>query len=51
LVVSFQVTPEPDAAERQAILQALAAEDSEQPAVSKWAAELLPAREDSERDP
>jgi len=51
LVVSSQITPEPDEAERRAILEALAAEDAEQPAVSEWAAALLPAREDSENEP
>jgi hypothetical protein len=45
------VTPEPDEAERKAILAALAAEEAEQPAVSEWAAALLPAREEEEHDP
>ena len=40
------ITPEPDEAERQAILAALAAEEAEQPGASEWAAALLPARED-----
>ena len=50
-MVSFRITPEPDEAERQAILEALAGEAAEQPAVSEWAAALLPAREDSESEP
>ena len=51
LVVSSRITPEPTEAERRAILEALAAEDAEQPAVSEWAAALLPSREDSESEP
>jgi hypothetical protein len=50
-VVSSQITPEPSEAERQAILGALAAEDAERPAASKWAAALLPARESEEDEP
>ena len=41
-----QITPEPDEAERKAILAALAAEEAEQPGASEWAAALLPARDD-----
>ena len=51
LVVSFWITPEPDEAERRAILEALAAEDAEKHAVSEWAAALLPAREGSDNEP
>jgi hypothetical protein len=51
LVVSFRITPEPDEAERRAIVEALAAEEAEQHAVSEWAAALLPCREDSEIEP
>jgi hypothetical protein len=51
LVVSFRIRPEPDEAERQAILEALAADDAEQHAVSGWAAALLPCREDTESEP
>ena len=40
------ITPEPDEAERQAILAALAAEEAEQPGVSEWAAARLPALDD-----
>jgi hypothetical protein len=49
--MQFQITPEPDEAERKAILATLAAEEAEQPAVSDWAAALLPARDEEERDP
>jgi hypothetical protein len=38
-VVSVQITPEPDEAERKAILAALAAEDAELPAASEWRGE------------
>ena len=44
--MSIQITPEPDEAERKAILAALAAEEDEQPSVSDWTAKALPARED-----
>ncbi len=44
-----QITPEPGEAERKAILAALAEEEAEQPAVSQWAAAVLPAREDEGR--
>jgi hypothetical protein len=46
----MRITPEPDEAERKAILAALAAERAEQ-TVSEWAAALLPARGDDEREP
>jgi hypothetical protein len=49
--MSFQITPEPNEAERMAILAALAAEEAEQDAVSEWAAALLPTREEGEHDP
>jgi hypothetical protein len=45
------ITPEPEEAERKAILAALAAEAAEQPAVSQRAAALLPARDDEEVEP
>jgi hypothetical protein len=50
-VVSVQITPEPDEAERRAILAALAAEEAEQPVASAWAAALLPVRGEDEREP
>jgi hypothetical protein len=49
--VETRITPEPDEAERKAILAALAAEEAEQPAVSEWVATLLPARDDEEHEP
>lgn len=49
--MQLQITPEPDEAERKAILAALAAEEAEQPAPSEWVAALLPARDDEEREP
>jgi hypothetical protein len=45
-VETTHITPEPDEAERQAILAALAAEEAERAGASEWAAALLPARED-----
>jgi hypothetical protein len=50
LVVSVQITPEPNEAEREAILAALA-EEAVQPGASEWATALLPARDDDEREP
>jgi hypothetical protein len=44
--VAIQIRPEPNEAERRAILAALSAEGAEQPGASEWAAALLPARED-----
>ena len=49
--MQLQITPKPEEAERKAILAALAAEKTEQPAVSEWAAVLLPARDEDEREP
>jgi hypothetical protein len=46
--MSIRITPEPDDAELKAILEALAAEDREQPPVSDWAAAALPSREEDE---
>jgi hypothetical protein len=51
LVMPLEITPEPDEAERQAIVTALAAEEAEQLAASEWAAALLPARNDEEPEP
>jgi hypothetical protein len=39
-----RITPEPDAAEREAILAALADEEREQSKDSGWAEALLPTR-------
>ena len=41
---SPQITPVPDEAEREAILAALADEETERPKASGWAEALLPAR-------
>jgi hypothetical protein len=46
-----RITPEPDEAERKAILAALAAEVDDRRGASEWAAALLPARDDEECDP
>jgi hypothetical protein len=48
--MQVQITPEPDDAERKAILAALVAEQGDEPTVSGWAAALLPAREEEERE-
>jgi hypothetical protein len=50
-VETTSITPEPDEAQRKAILVALAAEDAERRGVSEWAAALLPAREETEHEP
>jgi hypothetical protein len=48
----FHITPEPDSAEREAILAALAAEEAERQGVaSQWAEALLPARGGGEDEP
>jgi len=47
----LEITPEPDEAERAAILAALAAERGEQPVASEWAAALLPVRNAEESEP
>jgi hypothetical protein len=49
--MSVRITPEPNGAERKAILEALAAEEAEQQVTSEWAATLLPARDREEPDP
>jgi hypothetical protein len=50
-VQTTRITPEPDEAERKAILAALAAEEADRAAVSEWPAALLPARDEEQRDP
>jgi len=50
-VTPLQITPEPDEAEREAILAALAAEEMERPTASCWADALLPARGGKEDEP
>jgi hypothetical protein len=49
--MAMEITPEPDEAERKAILAALAAEREERRGTSEWAAALLPARDEEEREP
>jgi hypothetical protein len=50
-VETTYITPEPDQAERKAILEALAADEAEEHAVSEWAAARLPGREETEPEP
>jgi hypothetical protein len=47
-VVLLEITPEPDEAERKAILAALADVAAERPGGSAWSAALLPRPEDCE---
>jgi hypothetical protein len=47
-VTSVEITPEPDEAERKAILAALAEEEADRPAESAWAEALLPNHADGE---
>ena len=49
--MTVRITPEPNDAERKAILAALAAEEAEQPATSEWASARLPAPDDEAREP
>lgn len=44
--MTLEINPEPDEAERQAIVAALAAEEAEQDGDSPWARTLLPSRDD-----
>jgi hypothetical protein len=46
-----RITPVPDEAEREAILAALAEEDSERRPGAAWAETLLPARGGEEDEP
>ena len=46
-----RITPEPDEAERQAILAALAGEDAERWTASGWAEALLPERGGEDAEP
>ena len=48
---SPRISPQPDEAEREAILLALAAEEAERPIASGWAEALLPARTDEDDQP
>jgi len=49
--MEFQITPEPDDAERRAILEALVEKEGEQSAISAWAAAALPSRYDDDPQP
>ena len=49
--MSVRITPEPGEAEREAILEALAAGEAAGSGTSRWAAALLPAHDDEEREP
>jgi hypothetical protein len=46
-----EITPKPDAVEREAILAALAAEDTKERRASPWAEALLPRRDGDEDEP
>jgi len=48
LPVNHEITPEPDDAERRAILSALADDEAEPARSSAWSDALLPSREGSE---
>jgi hypothetical protein len=50
-VAPAQITPEPDEAERKAILAALAAEEAERSAASEWTEALLPQRGGEANEP
>jgi hypothetical protein len=47
---SYEITPEPTEEEREAILQALAADNDRRP-TSPWGDALLPARDGEEDEP
>jgi hypothetical protein len=47
----LEITPEPDAIEREAILAALAAEEAQERPASPWADALLPGRGGDEVEP
>jgi hypothetical protein len=50
-VETTHITPEPDEAEREAILAALAADETERSKLSRWAEALLPERGGHEGEP
>jgi hypothetical protein len=50
-VEPLDITPSPSDAEREAILEALAAEDADRPAPSAWAKALLPERGGDDPEP
>jgi len=47
----LEITPEPDAVEREAILSVLASEDAQDWPASPWADALLPSRGGEEDEP
>jgi hypothetical protein len=49
--VDYDISPEPEEAERAAILAALAADENEEPGRSPWADSLLPRRQPEEDEP
>lgn len=48
--MNHEISPEPDEAERTAILESLAAEEADQEGISPWIKALLPHR-DGEDEP
>jgi hypothetical protein len=50
-VESVRITPEPDDAAREAILEALAAEKAERASATGWVEALLPARGEEDAEP
>jgi hypothetical protein len=46
-----EITPEPDAVEREAILAALAPDDAQERSALPWAEALLPSRGGDEDEP
>jgi hypothetical protein len=48
---SYEITPEPTEEERAAILEALAAEQSDRRPASPWSDALLPTRDGEENEP
>jgi hypothetical protein len=49
--VDYDISPEPEEAERAAILAALGADENEGPPRSSWAESLLPGRLPEEGEP
>jgi hypothetical protein len=48
---SYEITPEPTEEERAAIVEALAAEQSDRQPTAPWGNALLPARDDDQDEP
>jgi len=49
--MDYEISPEPDEAERAAILAALAADDAERQQGSRWAQSVLPERSGEADEP